>query len=140
MGHCWRSKDELISDILLWTLSHGRASGHRMLPGRPAGSDEWLRKIVGQLEKSVLVAWHDDDDDIYIYIYILNHTVIFCPVSMGCKTHRLHPCRRVRPRPMSVLYMIINNLMVSFQWRWGFGECGEPLHCHCSQVLSGPEW
>ena len=25
-GHCWRSKDELISDILLWTPSHGRAS------------------------------------------------------------------------------------------------------------------
>ena len=24
-GHSWRSKDELISDILLWTLSHGRA-------------------------------------------------------------------------------------------------------------------
>ena len=24
-GHCWRSKDELISDILLWTPSHGWA-------------------------------------------------------------------------------------------------------------------
>ena len=24
-GHSWRSKDELISDILLWTPSHGRA-------------------------------------------------------------------------------------------------------------------
>ena len=24
-GHCWRSWDELISDVLLWTLSHGRA-------------------------------------------------------------------------------------------------------------------
>ena len=23
-GHCWRSKDKLISDILLWTPSHGR--------------------------------------------------------------------------------------------------------------------
>ena len=30
-GHCWRSKDELISDILLWTSSHGRAKA-----GRPA--------------------------------------------------------------------------------------------------------
>ena len=30
-GHCWRSKDELISDILLWNLSHGRAKA-----GRPA--------------------------------------------------------------------------------------------------------
>ena len=25
VGHCWRSKDELISDILLWIPSHGRA-------------------------------------------------------------------------------------------------------------------
>ena len=25
VGHCWRSKDELISDVLLWTPSHGQA-------------------------------------------------------------------------------------------------------------------
>ena len=25
-GHCWRSSDELISDVLLWTPSHGRAN------------------------------------------------------------------------------------------------------------------
>ena len=30
-GHCWRSGDELISDILLWNPSHGRAKA-----GRPA--------------------------------------------------------------------------------------------------------
>ena len=29
--HCWRSKDELISDVLLWTPSHGLAKA-----GRPA--------------------------------------------------------------------------------------------------------
>ena len=23
-GHCWRSRDELIRDVLLWTPSHGR--------------------------------------------------------------------------------------------------------------------
>ena len=28
-GHCWRSKDELINDILLWTPSHGRAKAGR---------------------------------------------------------------------------------------------------------------
>ena len=28
-GHCWRSRDELISDVLLWTPSHGRVkAGH----------------------------------------------------------------------------------------------------------------
>ena len=30
-GHCWRSRDELISDVLLWTPTYGRAKA-----GRPA--------------------------------------------------------------------------------------------------------
>ena len=30
-GHCWRSKDELISDVLLWTPTYGCARA-----GRPA--------------------------------------------------------------------------------------------------------
>ena len=30
-GHCWRSRDELISDVLLWTPTHGRPKA-----GRPA--------------------------------------------------------------------------------------------------------
>ena len=30
-GHCWRSRDELVNDVLLWTLSQGRAKA-----GRPA--------------------------------------------------------------------------------------------------------
>ena len=30
-GHCWRSRDELISDLLLWTPSYERAKA-----GRPA--------------------------------------------------------------------------------------------------------
>ena len=30
-GHCWRCRDELISDVLLWTPSHGQAK-----TGRPA--------------------------------------------------------------------------------------------------------
>ena len=28
-GHCWRSRDVLISDVLLWTPSHGRAKAER---------------------------------------------------------------------------------------------------------------
>ena len=28
-GHSWRSRDELISDVLLWTPSHGRAKAGR---------------------------------------------------------------------------------------------------------------
>ena len=28
-GHCWRSGDELISDVLLWTLTYGQAKAGR---------------------------------------------------------------------------------------------------------------
>ena len=57
MEHCWRSKDELINDVLLWTPPHGHTSvgrpvktyissvmmyGHRMQPRR---SDEVM--IIG---------------------------------------------------------------------------------------------
>ena len=31
--HCWRSRDELISDVLLWTPTYGRAKA-----GRPVGT------------------------------------------------------------------------------------------------------
>ena len=29
-GHCWRSRDELISDVLLWTPAYGRAKAGRL--------------------------------------------------------------------------------------------------------------
>ena len=31
VGHCWKTRDELLSDILLWTPSYGQAKA-----GRPA--------------------------------------------------------------------------------------------------------
>ena len=39
-----------------------------------------------------------------------------CPVSWGCRIHRLLLCRRIRPPPpMSVLDMTLNNLIVRLQ-------------------------
>ena len=83
-GHCWRSRDELISDVVLWTPTYGRAKA-----GRSARTSNYVRirdvalktcqrrwtiERSGERESgiSVLAAWHDDDDyyDIYIYIYI----------------------------------------------------------------------
>ena len=83
-GHCWRSRDELISDVLLWTPSHSRAKA-----GWPART--YIQQLCEDMECnprdlpevmndreggergsgiSVLMAWQDDDDDIYMYIYI----------------------------------------------------------------------
>ena len=78
-GHCWKSRDELMSDVLLWTPSHSRAKA-----GQPAQTymqqlcedtgcnledqpeamnnrEEWQERV----RISVLAARHDDDDDIW---------------------------------------------------------------------------
>ena len=79
-GHCWRSRDELISDVLLWTPTYGQTKA-----GRPARiyiqqlcedtgcSPEDLPEAMNDREKrrsgkrgsgiSVLAAQHGDDDD-----------------------------------------------------------------------------
>ena len=76
-GHCWRSKDELISDLLLWTPSHGRAkAGWRartyilQLCIDTGCSPEDLPEAMNDREKgsgiSVLMAQHNDDRYIQI--------------------------------------------------------------------------
>ena len=80
-GHCWRSRDELASDIFLWTPSHGRVKA-----GRPARtyiqqlcaytgcSPEDLPEAIDDREGwrervriFVLIARHDDDDEINLF-------------------------------------------------------------------------
>ena len=63
-----------------------------------------------------------------------------CPVGWGSRIPQLLLCRGVKPPPTNILDITLNNLMVRFQWCWGFGECGALLHCHCSHVHSVPEW
>ena len=77
-GHCWRSRDELISDVLLWTLAYGQSKAGRPartyiqqlcddtgcnpedLPEAMNDRETWRERGSGI---SVLAAWHDDDDD-----------------------------------------------------------------------------
>ena len=80
-GHCWRSKEELISDLLQWTTTHGCVG-----VGWPARTylhqlceDTWICLIGTDREKesgkSVLSARFDDDDeDDDILAYILLRT------------------------------------------------------------------
>ena len=78
-GHCWRSRDELIRDVLLWIPTHGRAKAGRPartyiqqlcedtgccpedLPRAMNDREEWRERGSGI---SVLPARYDDDDDI----------------------------------------------------------------------------
>ena len=73
-GHCWRGRVELISYVLLWTSTYGRAKAGR--PARTYSSCMRIRDValktcqrrwtIGRSGErgsgiSVLAAWHDDD-------------------------------------------------------------------------------
>ena len=94
-GHCWRSKDELINDVLLWTpftqTSKGWTTSKKPSTAalcRYSLDVAWMtcrgRWTIGTSGKwrsgrSVLAAWHDDDeDDMYIYIYIYIYIYAIC--------------------------------------------------------------
>ena len=64
-GHCWRSKDELISDVLLWTPTYGCAKAGRPARCEDTGCNpEDLPEAMNDREKwREMVARHDDDDD-----------------------------------------------------------------------------
>ena len=73
--HCWRSKDELMTDILLWTPSHGQAMARRPartyiqqlcadtgcspedLPGAMNNRDRWRESVREILAGSVAWWW-----------------------------------------------------------------------------------
>ena len=78
-GHCWRSREELMRDILLWNPSHGRANAGRpartyiqqlcadtecSLEDLPEAMDNRRCKQRGP-EISVLIARHDGEDSWY---------------------------------------------------------------------------
>ena len=84
-GHCWRSRDELISDVLLGTPTYGRAKAGR--PARTFSSfvriqnvalrtcqKQWTIGRSGERGSgiSVLAAWHDDDNIYIKYIYLIH--------------------------------------------------------------------
>ena len=64
-GHCWRSRDELISDVILWTPTYSRTKAGRSAR-KYIQQRRW--KIGGSGERgsglSVQVARQDDDDDV----------------------------------------------------------------------------
>ena len=86
--HCWRSKDELVSDVILWTPAYGQSKAGR--PSRtyiqqlcedtgcnPENLPEAMNDRETGRERgsgiSVLAARHDDDDDIYKENLVINN-------------------------------------------------------------------
>ena len=107
-GHCWRSKDELISDVLLWTPTHGCAR-----VGRPARTYiQQLCEDTGCNPEDLPEKWRETVRDIraggatwwwWWYIYI-NGLVWFGSIL-------LHMC--MLPHPMD--------------WALEWGICRQPL-------------
>ena len=87
-GHCWRSRDDLVSDVLLWTPSHGRAKAGRpsqtyiqQLCADTGYSPEdmlkamddrkvWWERVRNIRADSATWWWWYPHTNIYIYIYI----------------------------------------------------------------------
>ena len=76
--HCWRSKDEIVSDVLLWTPAYGQSKAGRPAPTyiqqlcddmgcNPEDLPETMNDRETWRERgsgiSVLATRHDDDDD-----------------------------------------------------------------------------
>ena len=92
-GHCWRSRDELIRDVLLWIPTHGRAKAGRPartyiqqlcedtgccpedLPRAMNDKEEWRERVRDIRAASTIWWWY-----IYIYIYIY----IYCHLQTDC--------------------------------------------------------
>ena len=77
-------------------------------------------------------------------VFVQAYSSFWLPIILnfewGCRIHRLHLCRGLRPPPTTVLIMTLNNMMGRVQWCWRFGECGAHLPCTCSHVHTGQEW
>ena len=86
-GHCWRSKDEIVSDVLLWTPTYDQSKA-----GRPAWTyilqlcddmgcnpedlpEAWMIGRRGERGSgiSMLAAWHDDDDMVLNILSNINY-------------------------------------------------------------------
>ena len=85
-GHCWWSRDELISDVLLWTPHMAEQKQGDLLEPTYSSSvrirdvalrtcqKQWTIRRSSERGSGISMqeAWQDDDDKIYIYIYIYN--------------------------------------------------------------------
>ena len=107
-GHYWRSKDELISDILLWTPSHGRAkTGRRArtliqqfcadtkyiledLPGAMDDRDRWWERT-RKIHAGSMTSWWWWEFLKWVNISLLIGVYIYIYIYIY---QRLHPRRK----------------------------------------------
>ena len=115
-GHCWRNRDELIRDVLLWTPTYGRAKAGRpaltyirqLCEDKGCGPKD-LPEAMNDWEKwrgiSVPTAWHAGDDDIYIYIYVCMYV---CMYSIYNISSSWYPPSTDIPDLLSPTFSVVN--------------------------------
>ena len=107
-GHCWRSRDELITDVLLWTPTHGRAKAGRPartyiqqlcedtgccpedLPEAMNDREKWRERVRDIRATSTIWWWWYIYIYIYIYIYSMNLLYIYNGIINGKSTRHWH--------------------------------------------------
>ena len=90
VGHCWRSRDELIRDVLLWIPTHGRAKAGRPartyiqqlcedtgccpedLPRAMNDREEWRERVRDIRATSAIWWWWHIKNFCYVYITTCN--------------------------------------------------------------------
>ena len=90
-GHCWRSRDELIRDVILWTPSHGRVKsrvtrsnlhtavlwGYGVQPWGPAGCNVRLGGVA-RGDQGYPRWWYDKMMMMMIYRYLIELCLMNC--------------------------------------------------------------
>ena len=102
-GHCWRSRDELIGYVLLWTPTHGRAKAGRPartyiqqrcedtgccpedLPRAMNNREKWWERV-RDIRATSTTWWWWWWWYIYIYIYTVIHICYFSPSQKATMT------------------------------------------------------
>ena len=93
-GHCWRSRDELIRDVLLWTPTHGRAKAGRPartyiqqlcedtgccpedLPRAMNDREEWRERIRDIRATSAICWWWNGLKYCYVTVIMLHQSFV----------------------------------------------------------------
>ena len=123
VGLCWRSRDELISDALLWTPSHGRAKAERparnfiqqlcsdtgsSLEDLPEAIDEikgWREKVRNICADGVKWWWYLSKVKLAIVVEGNQKAPFSIATTLGCRGGRYSFPRTPPLYPWYVLYI-----------------------------------
>ena len=109
-GHCRSSKDELISDVLLWTPSHGRTKFGRItrtyiqqLCANTGCRLEDITRAMDEWRERVRETRHDNHDELFALErktsnkMCPNYLIKYSPVDWDSRIHWLHLYRKLNP-------------------------------------------